>query len=43
MPFTFTITQPFLGAPLNFVPALGSQELEQLVDAYVLGSASKQE
>ncbi|TVY40137.1 hypothetical protein LSUB1_G003382 [Lachnellula subtilissima] len=43
-PFTsFTITQPFLGAPLNFVPALGSQELEQLVDAYVLGNASKQD
>ncbi|TVY93383.1 hypothetical protein LAWI1_G000596 [Lachnellula willkommii] len=44
MPFTsFTITQPFLGAPLNFLPALGSQELEQLVDAYVLGNASKQD
>ncbi|TVY41521.1 hypothetical protein LOCC1_G006516 [Lachnellula occidentalis] len=44
MAFTsFTITQPFLGAPLNFVPALGSPELEQLVDAYVLGYASKQD
>jgi hypothetical protein len=40
---SFTITQPFLGAPLQFVPALGSQELEQLVDAYIVGNASKQE
>jgi hypothetical protein len=40
---SFTITQPFLGAPLQFSPALGSQELEQLVDAYVIGSACKQD
>lgn len=43
-PFTsFTITQPFLGAPLQFIPALGSRELEQLIDAYVTGSTSKQD
>jgi hypothetical protein len=40
---TFTITQAFLGAPLQFTPALGSQELEQLVNAYVLGNGSKAE
>ncbi|RDL41601.1 uncharacterized protein BP5553_01580 [Venustampulla echinocandica] len=38
---SFTITQPFLGAPLQFSPALGSQELEQLIDAYVVGPAAK--
>ncbi|PVH86342.1 hypothetical protein DL98DRAFT_407966 [Cadophora sp. DSE1049] len=40
---SFTITQPFLGAPLQFKPALGSKELEALVDAYVIGNGSKQE
>jgi len=40
---SFTITQPFLGAPLQFQPALGSKELETLVDAYVIGNGSKQE
>jgi hypothetical protein len=39
----FTISQAFLGAPLQFTPALGSHELEQLVDAYVLGNGSKAE
>ena len=43
-PFSsFTITQPFLGAPLQFQPALGSQELNQLIDAFVTGSASKKD
>lgn len=43
-PYTsFTITQPFLGAPLQFQPALGSQELEELIDIYVIGTASKQD
>ncbi|KAF4625170.1 hypothetical protein G7Y89_g13000 [Cudoniella acicularis] len=32
--------QPFLGAPLQFTPALGSVELEQLIDAHVWGTAS---
>ncbi|KAG9240880.1 hypothetical protein BJ878DRAFT_262297 [Calycina marina] len=40
---SFTITQPFLGAPLQFQPALGSAELDLLVDAFVAGSASKQD
>ncbi|EHL00719.1 hypothetical protein M7I_3350 [Glarea lozoyensis 74030] len=40
---SFTITQAFLGAPLQFTPALGSKELEQLVDVYVLGNGSKAE
>lgn len=40
---SFTITQPFLGAPLQFQPALGSQELEELIDTYVVGPASKQD
>jgi hypothetical protein len=39
----FTITQPFLGAPLQFQPALGTKELEELVDTYVIGSACKQD
>ncbi|KAB8296308.1 hypothetical protein EYC80_009077 [Monilinia laxa] len=40
---SFTITQPFLGAPLQFQPALGSKELEELVDLYVVGNACKQD
>jgi hypothetical protein len=40
---SFTITQPFLGAPLQFQPALGSKELEELIDIYVIGTASKQD
>jgi hypothetical protein len=40
---SFTITQPFLGAPLQFQPVLGSQELDELVNAYVAGSGSKQD
>ncbi|QSZ37284.1 hypothetical protein DSL72_009378 [Monilinia vaccinii-corymbosi] len=46
-PFTsfasFTITQPFLGAPLQFQPALGSKELEELIDLHVAGNACKQD
>lgn len=40
---TFTITQARMGEPLQFQPALGSKELEDLVDAYVPGSATKQD
>lgn len=40
---SFTITQPFLGAPLQFHPALGSKQLEELIDAYVVGNACKQD
>jgi hypothetical protein len=43
-PYTsFTITQPFLGAPLQFSPPRGSEEFELLIDCYVTGSASKQD
>ncbi|CZS98203.1 hypothetical protein WAI453_011980 [Rhynchosporium graminicola] len=40
---SFTITQPFLGAPLHFTPALGSKELEDMVDMYVIGNGPKNE
>jgi hypothetical protein len=40
---TFTITQPWLGADLQFQPARGSQELEELIDAFIPGPASKQD
>ncbi|KAH8660987.1 hypothetical protein BGZ60DRAFT_381858 [Tricladium varicosporioides] len=39
----FTITQAQPGSPLQFVPALGSQELEQLIDAYISGDAPAQD
>lgn len=39
----FTITQPFLGAPLQFMPALGTPELDSLIDTFVTGSASKKD
>jgi hypothetical protein len=38
---TFTITQARMGEPLQFQPALNSKELDELVDAYVPGTASK--
>ncbi|KAG0650301.1 hypothetical protein D0Z07_2956 [Hyphodiscus hymeniophilus] len=40
---TFTITQARIGEPLQFQPALGSKELDELVDAYILGSGPKQD
>lgn len=44
MAFTsFTISQAFLGAPLQFYPVLGSLELEELIGAFVTGSSSKSE
>lgn len=39
----FTISQPFLGAQLQFYPALQSAEFEYLLDCYVNGSASKKD
>lgn len=39
----FSITQAFLGSPLRFEPALGSPELDALIEAYVPGPASKQD
>ncbi|KAI0162235.1 hypothetical protein GGR57DRAFT_315717 [Xylariaceae sp. FL1272] len=35
----FSISQPALGAPLQFFPALGSKELDDLISAYVPGNA----
>lgn len=39
----FSVLQPGLGAPLSWMPALGSKELTQLIDAYLPGSASAQD
>ncbi|KXH40843.1 hypothetical protein CSAL01_04933 [Colletotrichum salicis] len=39
----FSISQPFLGASLQFYPEMGTQELDNLVNAYLPGSASIQE
>jgi hypothetical protein len=40
---SFTITQFALGSPLQFEPALGSQELDNLINNYVPGSAMPQQ
>lgn len=39
----FSVLQPSLGAPLSWMPAVGSKELEQLINAYLPGPASAQE
>lgn len=36
----FSVHQPEIGAPLQFFPAMGSKELDDLIDAYVPGQAS---
>lgn len=36
----FSVYQPAVGAPLQFFPPLGSQELDDLIDAYIPGNAS---
>ncbi|KAI0476446.1 hypothetical protein GGR56DRAFT_471370 [Xylariaceae sp. FL0804] len=36
----FSVHQPAIGAPLQFFPAMGSQLLDDLINAYVPGSAS---
>lgn len=43
LPQGFSVFQPSLGAQLQFFPAMGSQELDDLVNAYVPGTASVQE
>lgn len=43
LPQGFSVFQPSLGAQLQFFPAMGSQELDDLVNAYVPGAASVQE
>jgi len=40
IPQGFSVYQPMLGAPLQFFPALGSKELDDMVDAYIAGPAS---
>lgn len=39
----FSVSQPTFDSPLQFCPALGTQELDDLINAYVPGSASLQE
>lgn len=39
----FSILQPTLGSHLSFLPAVGSKELDTLIDAYLPGPASPQE
>ncbi|KAK2020783.1 hypothetical protein LX32DRAFT_699830 [Colletotrichum zoysiae] len=36
----FSISQPFLGAALQFYPEMGTQQLDDLINAYISGSAS---
>jgi hypothetical protein len=36
----FSVHQPEIGAPLQFFPAMGSKELDDLIDAYVPGQAT---
>ncbi|KAF6808664.1 hypothetical protein CSOJ01_07424 [Colletotrichum sojae] len=39
----FSVSQPFLGAPLQFYPALGTPQLDDLMNAFLPGSASIKE
>ncbi|KAF5003337.1 hypothetical protein FDECE_10104 [Fusarium decemcellulare] len=43
LPQGFSVFQPTLGAQLQFFPAIGTRELDELVNAYVPGPASAQE
>ncbi|KAI1203529.1 hypothetical protein F5X97DRAFT_93647 [Nemania serpens] len=36
----FSVHQPAIGAPLQFFPAMGSQQLDEMIDAYIPGDAS---
>lgn len=38
-PQGFSVYQPMLGAPLQFFPALGTKELDDMLDAYIPGPA----
>lgn len=42
-PKGFSILQPTLGAPLSWMPAVGTKELDQLLNAYLPGPGSAQE
>ncbi|KAI0886065.1 uncharacterized protein GGS22DRAFT_159767 [Annulohypoxylon maeteangense] len=35
----FSVHQPSIGSPLQFFPAMGSKQLDEMIDAYVLGDA----
>ncbi|CRK22983.1 hypothetical protein BN1723_018033, partial [Verticillium longisporum] len=39
----FSVSQPNLGAALQFIPAMGSQLLDELIHAYIPGDASIQD
>ncbi|KAK3182198.1 tRNA-specific adenosine deaminase 2 [Lecanicillium sp. MT-2017a] len=43
LPQGFSIYQPALGAQLQFFPAVGSQELDELIHAYLPGAAASSE
>ncbi|KAF5017690.1 hypothetical protein F66182_10364 [Fusarium sp. NRRL 66182] len=43
LPQGFSVFQPTLGAQLQFFPAVGTRELDELVHAYIQGPASAQE
>ena len=43
LPRGFSVYQPALGQQLQFFPAVGTQQLEDLINAYVPGPASAQE
>jgi len=36
----FSVHQPAIGAPLQFFPAMGSKQLDEMIDAYIPGDAS---
>jgi hypothetical protein len=36
----FSVHQPAIGSPLQFFPAMGSKQLDELIDAYVPGTIS---
>ncbi|KAG8406427.1 hypothetical protein J3458_021258 [Metarhizium acridum] len=43
LPQGFSVYQPTLGAPLQFFPALGSQQLDDLINAFIPGPAPASE
>ncbi|KAF5692523.1 hypothetical protein FDENT_2805 [Fusarium denticulatum] len=43
LPQGFSVFQPTLGAQLQFFPAIGSRELDEMINAYMPGPASNQE
>ncbi|KAI0458493.1 hypothetical protein F5B21DRAFT_459919 [Xylaria acuta] len=36
----FSVHQPVIGAPLQFFPAMGSKQLDEMIDAYIPGDVS---